>query len=315
MKQTTLAEGGFEKYGKTTRRAAFLEEMERVVPWSELFALIEPHYPKAGNGRRPIGLERMLRLHFLQHWFNLSDPGLEDSLYDSNALRQFAGIDLGREPVPDETTVCKFRHLLERNDLGKQIFERVGQHLQAKGFKLSAGTIVDATLISAPTSTKNRDRDRDPEMGTTKKGGQWYFGMKAHIGVDDKTKLIHTVVATSGKRADSMMLRHLLHGRERRVWGDKAYFGMTDLIKEVAPRAKDLTQLKNNVNRRLTPLDEMVNKIRSKTRAKVEHCFGVIKCVFGWRKLSYKGLAKNANRLMTTAALCNLYMVRAKLAR
>jgi transposase, IS5 family len=314
MKQMSLAQGGFEKYGKTSRRAEFLAEMDRVVPWSELCELIEPHYPNTGRGRPPVGLERMLRLHFLQHWYNLSDPGLEEELLESESMRKFVGIDLGQERVPDETTVCKFRHLLERNGLGKQIFERVNQHLQARGFRLSAGTIVDATLISAPTSTKNKDRQRDPEMGTTKKGGQWHYGMKAHIGVDDKTKLIHTVVATPGNTADPMMLRHLLHGRERRVWGDKAYFGMGSVIKSVAPRAKDLTLLKNNVNRYLTPLDEMVNQVRSKTRAKVEHCFGVIKCIFGWRKVRYKGLAKNANRLMTTAALCNLYMVRRKLA-
>ena len=315
MKQMSLATGGFEKYAKKSRRAEFLAQMDQVVPWSELCELIEPHYPNTGRGRPPVGLERMLRLHFLQHWYNLSDPGLEEELLESESMRRFVGIDLGQERVPDETTVCKFRHLLERNGLGAKIFERVGQHLQARGFRLSAGTIVDATLISAPLSTKNKDGQRDPEMGTTKKGGQWLYGMKAHIGVDAKTKLIHTVVATSGNRSDSMMLRHLLHGRERRVWGDKAYFGLTDVIKEVAPRAKDLTLLKNNVNRYLGPLDDMVNQIRSKTRARVEHCFGVIKCIFGWRKVSYKGLGKNANRLMTTAALCNLYMVRGKLAR
>lgn len=315
MKQMSLATGGFEKYAKKSRRAEFLGQMDQVVPWTELCELIEPHYPNSGRGRPPVGLERMLRLHFLQHWYNLSDPGLEEELLESESMRKFVGIDLGQERVPDETTVCKFRHLLERNGLGAKIFERVGQHLQARGFRLSAGTIVDATLISAPLSTKNKDGQRDPEMGTTKKGGQWLYGMKAHIGVDAKTKLIHTVVATSGNRSDSMMLRHLLHGRERRVWGDKAYFGLTHVIKEVAPRAKDLTLLKNNVNRYLGPLDDMVNQIRSKTRARVEHCFGVIKCIFGWRKVSYKGLAKNANRLMTTAALCNLYMVRGKLAR
>ena len=315
MKQMSLAQGGFEKYHKTSRRAEFLAQMERVVPWKELSELIEPHYPKSGRGRPPVGLERMLRLHFLQHWYNLSDPGLEEELLESESMRRFVGIDLGHERVPDETTVCKFRHLLERHGLGKRIFERVGEHLQARGFRLSAGTIVDATLISAPTSTKNEGRQRDPEMGTTKKGGQWYFGMKAHIGVDEKSKLIHTVVATPGNTADATMLRKLLHGRERRVWGDKAYFGMTDVIKEVAPRARDLTLLKNNVNRYLTPLDEMANRIRSTTRARVEHCFGVIKCIFGWRKVRYRGLVKNANRLMTTAALCNLYMVRGNLAR
>ena len=314
MKQMSLAQGGFAKYPKASRRAEFLAQMDRVVPCKELCELIEPHYPKAGRGRPPVGLERMLRLHFLQHWYNLSDPGLEEELLESESMRRFVGIDLGHERVPDETTVCKFRHLLERHGLGQKIFQRVGEHLRSRGFRISAGTIVDATLISAPTSTKNRERQRDPEMGTTKKGGQWLYGMKAHVGVDDKSKLIHTVVATPGNTADAMMLRHLLHGRERRVWGDKAYFGLGRVIKEVAPRARDLTQLKNNVNRRLTPLDEVVNRIRSKTRAKVEHCFGVIKCIFGWRKLRYRGLAKNANRLMTSAALCNLYMVRHKLA-
>lgn len=314
MKQLSLAEGGFEKYAKPSRRAEFLAQMDGVVPWRELCELIEPHYPKAGNGRPPVGLQRMLRIHFLQHWYNLSDPGVEEELKESNSMRRFVGIDLGVEPVPDETTVCKFRHLLEQHGLGEQIFRRVNEYLHEQGFRLSAGTIVDATLISAPTSTKNRDRARDPEMGTTKKGGQWLYGMKAHIGVDDKTKLIHTVKATPGNTADAMMLRELLHGRERRVWGDKAYFGLSRVIKEVAPKARDLTQLKNNVNRRLTPLDEMVNNIRSKTRAKVEHCFGVIKCIFGFRKVRYRGLAKNANRLMTAAALCNLYMVRRKLA-
>ncbi len=314
MKQLSLAEGGFEKYAKPSRRAEFLAQMDRVVPWRELCELIEPHYPKAGNGRPPVGLERMLRIHFLQHWYNLSDPGVEEELKESHSMRRFVGIDLGQEPVPDETTVCKFRHLLEQHGLGEKIFKRVNEYLQSQGFRLSAGTIVDATLISAPTSTKNRDRARDPEMGTTKKGGQWLHGMKAHIGVDEKTKLIHTVKATPGNTADAMMMRHLLHGRERRVWGDKAYLGLGRAITAIAPRAQGLTQLKNNVNRRLTPLDEMVNDIRSKTRAKVEHCFGVIKCVFGFRKVRYRGLAKNANRLMTAAALCNLYMVRRKLA-
>jgi transposase, IS5 family len=313
MNQMSLARGGFDRYGKTTRRAAFLAQMDKVVPWQELCGLIEPHYPKVGRGRRPVGLERMLRLHFLQHWFNLSDPALEDELHESNSMREFVGIDLGRERVPDETTVCKFRHLLERNGLGEQIFSQVGRHLQARGFKLSGGTIVDATLISAPTSTKNQDRQRDPEMGTTKKGGQWLFGIKAHIGVDEKTKLIHTVVATPGNVADCMVLGRLLHGQERRVYGDKAYFGMGSVIERVAPKARDLTQLRANVNRPLSALDEIVNDIRSKTRARVEHCFGVIKCIFGWRKLRYRGMLKNGNRLMTSAALCNLYMVRRQL--
>jgi IS5 family transposase len=314
MKQMSLASGGFERYGKKTRRAAFLEEMNEVVPWAELCALIEPHYPKAGRGRPPVGLQRMLRLHFLQQWFNLSDPSLEDELHESASMRKFVGIDLGVERVPDETTVCKFRHLLERHGLGEKIFARVGEHLQARGFKLSRGTLVDATLISAPTSTKNEQRQRDPEMGTTKKGGQWLYGMKAHIGVDEKTKLIHTVVATPGNVADSMMLPKLLRGNERRVYGDKAYFGLGRVIEECAPRAKDLTQLRASVNHPLSDLDELVNHIHSKVRARVEHPFLVIKRIFGFAKVRYRGIAKNANRLFTVAALANLYIVRRKLA-
>ena len=180
---------GFEQYRKKTRRAMFLEEMEQVVPWRGLCALVEPYYPTAGNGRPPVGVERMLRIYFLQQWFNLSDPAVEEALYDSATLRQFVGIDLGREPVPDETTVCKFRHMLEKHQLGEQILGTVNLHLQAKGVRITTGTIVDATILHAPTSTKNREQQRDPEMHQTKKGNQWYFGMKAHVGVD--LSLIH----------------------------------------------------------------------------------------------------------------------------
>ena len=226
MKQQTLAmANGFERYGKKTRRAEFLEEMELVVPWAELCARIEPMYPKAGNGRHPVGLERMLRIYFLQQWFNLSDPAVEEALYDSGVMRQFAAIDLGREPVPDETTVCKFRHLLEEHGMGAQILHTVNLHLQSKGVKIATGTIVDATIIHAPSSTKNREQKRDEEMHQTKKGKQWYFGMKAHVGVDSKTKLIHSVVATAANVADCTVLPDLLHGDETKVWGDQAYRG------------------------------------------------------------------------------------------
>lgn len=314
MKQTTLAAAGFEKYAKKTRREEFLQKMDAVVPWSELCALVEPYYPKPGNGRPPKDLEVMLRMHFLQHWFNLSDPGLEDTLYDSVSMQRFVGIDLGREPVPDETTVLNFRHLLEQHGLGEQIFKRVGEYLQAQGFKLSAGTIVDATLISAPQSTKNASGGRDPEMGSTRKGKKWGFGMKAHVGVDRKTKLIHTVVATAGNVADGPMIGRLLHGQERAVWGDKAYVGQRTAIRRAAPRARDLTLAKAQANNPLMPVDEHVNRMRSKIRSRVEHVFGVIKCVFGFDKLPYKGLAKNANKLFVVAALANLYMVRRELA-
>ena len=205
MRQMTFAMAGFERYSKTTRRAAFLAEMERVVPWPALCALIDPFYPQTGNGRPPVGLERMLRIYFLQHWFNLSDPAVEEALYEWPAMRAFVGIDLGREPVPDETTVCRFRHLLEAHDLGRRIFEEVHRHLE-NGLKVSTGTIVDATIISAPSSTKNADKARDPDMHQTKKGNQWYFGMKAHLGVDSRSKLIHAVAATPANVADSQVL-------------------------------------------------------------------------------------------------------------
>jgi transposase, IS5 family len=291
MRQATLASVGFERYGKTTRRAAFLAEMDEVVPWPVLCALIDPVYPKPGNGRPPIGLERMLRIYFLQHWFNLSDPGMEEALYESLSMRRFAGIDLGREPVPDETTVCKFRHLLERHDLGRALFEQVHAHLQARGLGVSTGTIVDATIIQAPSSTKNAAQARDPEMCQTKKGNQWYFGMKAHVGVDSKSKLIHAVVATAANVHDATVLPDLLHGEETRVWGDQAYRGQTDVIREHAPKARDFT---NRRYRHRGVVDEDVkakNRTKSKVRAKVEHSIGVIKRVFGFAKLRYRGLA------------------------
>jgi IS5 family transposase len=289
--------------------------MERVVPWSELCALIEPFYPKAGNGRPPIGLERMLRIYFLQQWFNLSDPGVEEALYDSLAMRSFVGIDLGREPVPDETTACKFRHLLEEHEIGRQLFEQVHVHLEKQGIKVSKGTIVDATIISAPSSTKNASGERDPDMHQTKKGKQWYFGMKAHIGVDSKTKVIHAVVATAANVADSTILPDLLHGEETRVWGDQAYKGKTDVIREHAPNALDFTNRRYRFKKRIDEVQRAKNRTKSKVRAKVEHVFGVIKGVFGFVKVRYRGLDKNANRLFATCALANLFMVRLHLIR
>jgi len=315
MKQKTLATLGFDKYTKTTRRAAFLAEMQRVVPWSELCALIEPVYPKPGNGRPPVGLERMLRIYFLQHWFNLSDPAVEEALYDSSAMRAFVGIDLGREPVPDETTVCKFRHLLEAHDLGRGLFEQVARHLQARGLKVASGTIVDATIINAPSSTKNQSGERDPEMKQTKKGNQWYFGMKAHIGVDSKTKLIHSVVATPANVHDSQVLGHLLHRAETRVWGDSAYVGQTEVIRRVVPKARDFTQARASRNQALSDVERAKNRNKSRVRAKGEHPFLVIKRLFGFAKVCYRGIAKNANRLFVACALANLFMVRRTLLR
>jgi len=315
MRQVTLATVGFERYAKTTKRAAFLAEMEHVVRWAELCALIAPFYPQPGSGRPPIGLERMLRIYFLQQWFNLSDPGVEEALYDSASMRRFAGIDLGREPVADETTICKFRHLLERHDLGRALFERVQQHLARRGFKVSTGTIVDATIIHAPASTKNADRARDPEMHQTRKGKQWYFGMKAHLGVGSKSKLIHSVVATAANVADATMLPDLLHGNETRVWGDQAYRGQRAAIRRRAPRARDFT---NRRHRHRGVVDLAVrakNRTKSRVRAKVEHPIGVMKRVFGFAKVRYRGLAKNAHRLFVTCALANLFIARRSLLR
>ncbi len=313
MKQQTLAEGGFEKYRKATRREAFLTEMNQVMPWMELVILVD--YPKGENGRPPVGIERMLRIYFLQHWFNLSDPAVEEMLYDSKAMREFVGIDLGREPAPDETTVCKFRHLLERHGLGKRLFEEVGRYLQGRGMKVSSGTIVDATIISAPSSTKNKSGERDPEMRQTKKGNQWHFGMKAHIGTDSRSKLIHSVVVTPTNVHDSQMLGDLLHGEETRVWGDSAYAGQKDSIRKAAPNARDFTNKKGCRNRSLTDDERTRNRTKSQVRAEVEHAFLVIKRIFGFSKVSYRGIDKNANRMFVACALANLYMARRQLMR
>jgi transposase, IS5 family len=315
MKQMTLAATGFEKHAKATRRAQFLAEMERVVPWGRLCALIEPVYSKGATGRPPVGVDRMLRIYFLQQWFNLSDPAAEEALYDSVAMREFVGIDLGREPAPDETTILRFRHLLESNDLGRQLFAEVGRHLQGQGLKIATGTIVDASIISAPSSTKNQDGARDPEMHQTQKGNQWFFGMKAHVGVDSKTKLIHAVAASAANVHDKHALPHLLHGRERRVYGDSGYAGQKDLIKQHAPHAKDFTQERGRGYRYLSAVQRAKNRTKSRVRAKVEHAIGVIKRIFGFIKVRYRGLAKNAHRLFVTAALANLYLARHYLLR
>lgn len=313
MKQQTFAAGDFERFRKPTRREKFLAEMDKVVPWGQLCELIEPFYPKAGNGRRPVGLERMLRIYFLQHWFNLSDPGAEEALYESRSMCRFVGIDLGREPVPDESTILKFRHLLERHELGEPLFQVVGDYLQEQGLRIASGTIVDASIIDAPSSTKNKDKARDPEMHQTKKGNQWYFGMKAHIGVDSKTKIIHSVVATAANVHDSQVLEDLLHGDETRVWGDSAYAGQSEVIQRVAPAAKDFTQGKSSRHKRLDMADRLRNRTKSRVRAKVEHVFGTMKRIFGFTKVRYRGLAKNAHALFVLSALTNLYLARRRL--
>jgi IS5 family transposase len=226
FQRTFSAQASFEKYGRKSKREQFLDQMNEVVPWARLLSLVEPHYPKAGNGRRPVGLEIMLRAYFVQQWFNLSDPGMEDALYDSASLRHFVGVDLGTAAAPDETTILRFRHLLEEHDLGGAMLDEVNHHLAAKGIRITTGTIVDATIIHAPSSTKNSRGERDPEMHQTKKGNQWYFGLKAHIGVDSKQGVVHSVCTSAASVADSQMLADLLHGEERKVWGDAGYQGL-----------------------------------------------------------------------------------------
>jgi IS5 family transposase len=315
MKQQTLAmQSGFEKFGRKSKRELFLEEMDKIVPWAGLVGLIEPHYPKGKNGRPPVGLERMLRLYFLQQWFNLSDPGLEDALYESPVLRLFAGIDLGREPVPDESTILHFRHLLEKHDLGRSILKMVNEYLALCGVRITTGTIVDATIIHAPSSTKNDEGKRDPQMHQVKKGNQWYFGMKAHVGVDSKEGIVHSAESTAANIADSKMLPELLHGKERKVWGDAAYQGQGEKMRVKAPHAQDMTSRRARYRQVVDELQRRKNRTKAQVRSKVEHVFRVMKRQFGFDRVRYRGLAKNANRMFACFALVNLYLTRRRLA-
>ena len=305
---------GFEQYRRPTKRDVFLETMEKIVPWAQLCEVVEPHYPKGVGGRPPVGLERMLRMYFVQHWFNLADVACEEALLDSTALRRFVGIDLGRERVPDGTTLLKFRRLLEHNKLGEQLFVKVAEVLQERGLKIGTGTIVDATIIGAPSSTKNQDKARDPEMHQTRKGQQWYFGMKLHVGVDSQTGLTHSAVVTAANVHDKHALPDLLHGEEQRVYGDSAYASQKDLIVSKAPNAKDFTN--ERVRKRSGEIDEAKrskNRNKSKIRARVEHVFAVIKRLWGFGKVRYRGLTKNATRAFTALALANIYMSRSRL--
>jgi len=255
--------------------------MNKVVPWDQLCALIEPYYPVPGNGRPPVGLERMLRIYFLQHWFNLSDPGAEKALYEYRSMCRFAGIDLGREPVPDESTILNFRHLLEQHQLGDALFQAVGVYQQAHCRRIAGGAIVDPSIISAPSPTRNQDKARDPDMHQTRKGNQWYFGMRTHIGVNSKIKQIHSISVTAAN-VHSQVLDGLLHRDETRVWDDSA----------------------------CTKQYEERKHTKSRVRAKVEHVFAVIKRVFGFTRVRYRGLAKNTHALFVLCALTNLYMAR-----
>jgi IS5 family transposase len=317
MRQMSLAQQAeFQRYAKKTRREQFLDEMDAVMPWAELLALVGPHYSRGLKGRKPVGLAIMLRVYFLQQWFALSDPGVEDALYESPVLRRFAGIDLGNAPVPDETTILNFRHMLEEHELCGQMLDTVNHYLESKGIRITTGTIVDATIIHAPSSTKNEKKERDPEMHQTKKGNQWYFGLKAHIGVDSKEGIVHSVCTTAASVSDVHMLPDLLHGGEKKVWGDGGYQGQTHAIRKAAPDAQDMTcrRVKNSkgaVNEEV----KRKNRTKSRVRAKVEWPFRVIKRVFGFVKTRYRGLKKNHEWLCAAFATQNIYMQRKRLAR
>ncbi len=312
MKQTTFASLAWSSKGKVTKRERFLAEMDAVMPWARLLALIEPHYPSDGLGRPRKDLELMLRVYFLQQWFNLSDPQAEESLYDSESMRRFAGIELGETAVPDESTILRFRHLLEQHQLTRAMFEQVRGLLEERNLYLKSGTIVDATIISAPSSTKNASQERDPEMGSTKKGASWHFGMKVHIGTD-KRGLTHEITGTSASVNDFTQLPELLHGQEQELYGDRSYWSEEHrwLCREVGMRYR--------VNRRgkrahdLSRAQRRINRSRSRIRARVEHPFNVVKRLWGFTKVRYRGLAKNLARAYALFALANLYLVRRRL--
>jgi len=310
--QRTFASLAWNGKGKVTGRERFLGEMDAVIPWSRLVRLIEPHYPKAGQGRQPLGLEKMLRIYFLQHWFNLSDPQAEDAIYDSESMRRFARVELGDEVAPDESTILRFRHLLEQHGLTHAIFDAVADLLEERRLLLRSGTIVDATIIAAPSSTKNASATRDPEMKQTRKGRNWHFGMKLHIGAD-KRGIVHTVRATAASVADITQLPDLLHGQEREVFGDQAYW------KEADRRAYEARGVRYRINRRpnsgaqLSARWKNINCARSRTRARGEHAFRIVKQLWGFVKVRYRGLAKNLARAQTMFALANLYQLRREL--
>jgi len=315
MRQMSLAEQArFQRFAKKTRREQFLDEMDAVMPWPELLALIEPHYPKGEKGRKPVGLELMLRVYFLQQWFSLSDPGVEDALYESPVLRRFAGLDLGTAAAPDETTILNFRHLLEEHELCGQMLDAVNHYLDSRGIRITTGTIVDATIIHAPSSTKNEKKERDPEMHQARKGNQWYFGMKAHIGVDSKEGIVHSVCSTAASVSDVHMLPDLLHGGERKVWGDGGYQGQGAAIRAAAPHAQDMTSRRvKNSKGEVNAEEKRKNHTKARVRARVEWPFRVIKRVFGLVKVRYRGLKKNHEWLCAAFASANIYQHRKRL--
>ena len=315
MSQMSFGDAEYAGKRKRTRREVFLAEMDQVVPWSRLLALIEPLYPKAGNGRPPYPLATMLRVHLMQNWFGLSDPGMEEALYEIAPLRQFAHLSLTR-PIPDETTILNFRRLIEAHELAPKLLQTVNAHLCRKGLLLKQGTIVDATIIAAPSSTKNAEGERDPEMHQTKKGNQWHFGMKAHIGVDADSGLVHTVTTTAANAADVSQVEALLHGKEEVVHADAGYIGAQQRVttgKREWHIAAKRGAVKAIQDAKLKRIIEELETLKARIRARVEHPFRVIKRQFGFMKVRFKGLAKNTAQVITLFALSNLWMARKRL--
>lgn len=324
MKQTSFADVEFAKKKRVTRREKFLGEMDRIVPWARWTALIEPLYPTSGRvGRQPIGVERMLRMYCLQQWFSLSDEAVEDALYDSQALRQFVGVDLSQESAPDATTLLKFRRLLEKHELTAAMFDEVKAVLSERGLLMREGTMVDATLIAAPSSTKNKDKSRDPEMHQTKKGNEWHFGMKAHVGADADSGLVHSLHTTAANESDIAHTHHLLHGEESQVHLDAGYTGVErrDEIKQAQGQGTIRADISWHVAAKRSKVEKMpagrwkdltkaVERKKAQIRARVEHPFHVVKNLFGHKKTRYKGLAKNTAQMFSLFGLANLVIAK-----
>jgi IS5 family transposase len=317
MSQRSFASAEFALKKKRTRREKFLAEMERVVPWAKLISVIEPAYPTSGRvGRQPMGVPKMLRMYLLQQWYGLADEALEDAIYDSQALRDFVGIDLSRESVPDATTLLKFRRLLEAGELTKAMFEEINAHLQQQGLLMRAGTIVDATIIAAPSSTKNSSGERDPEMHQAKKGNQWHFGMKAHIAVDAESGIVHSMITTAANVNDVTQAGALLHGEETDAFGDAGYRGVAKREEAQGPQwhvAMQPGKRKLLSDSALGQMIEKVEQIKASVRAKVEHPFHVVKNLFRHKKARYKGLAKNHAQLLSLFGLANLVIAKRQL--
>ena len=314
-KQETFTDIEYSLRKKKTKREEFLEIMDEIIPWDEWVGVIEPYYPKGKRGRPPMGIEKMLRMYLLQIWFNLSDPATEDAIYDSYAMRKFTGINFMTESVPDETTLCKFRHLLESSGLNKLFFDAINRVMVQTGHMMKGGTIVDATIINAPSSTKNAEKARDPEMHQTKKGNEWKFGMKCHIGVDAGSGLVHTMTVTAANEHDITQTANLLREDDEVVYGDSGYLGVQKRP-EIASN-EHFSKIDFRINRRPSSLprvsdnaidwERYIENRKSAVRCKVEHAFRIIKCQFGYRKTVYRGLRKNENRLYAMFACANLY--------